>query len=295
MALPRLPRLAAVLLLAAPLLLSPRPGLAAAAGGGRPLRYEKGYIQEDTTWSGEVVLHGQTVVKRGSTLTILPGTVVRFEWVDEDEDGVGDGELSVEGRLVAKGTRDNVILFTSAREKPAMKDWTFVQISVNRDAQVDYCVFEYGWSGLQVHYSTGTIRNSLFRHNFEGIRFSTTDVLIEHNDFVDNYYGIRSEAHGSKTTLRRNRFRGNEYAFFPVQKNGTSLKIAENNIEGSRQYEVKFGNNQKQEMDFSGNWWGTADREAIASRIWDGTKEETLGRARFEPFLAAPVEPCGIR
>lgn len=272
------------------------PGAAGAAGGegGKALRYEKGYIRRDATWSGEVVLHGQTVVQRGCTLTILPGTTVRFEWVDEDGDGVGDGELSVEGRLVAKGTKERPIVFTSAREKPAMKDWTFVQISVNRDAQVEYCVFEYGWSGLQVHYSTGSIRNCLIRHNFEGIRFSTTDVLIEHNDFVDNYYGIRSEAHGSRTTVRRNTFRGNEYAFFPVQKNGLSLAIRENNLEGSRQYDVKFGSNQRQEMDFSGNWWGTASKDAIAARIWDGSKEETLGRARFEPFLAAPVSPCGI-
>src|SRR3990172_2044910 len=200
-------------------------GPARAAADG-PLYYDKAYITKDTTWSGEVMLRGQNVVKRGCTLTILPGTVVKFVWIDDDGDDVGDGELTVEGRIIARGAKDNMITFTSARPEPKMKDWTFVQISVNKESVVEYCKFEYAFSGLQVHYSTATIRNSLFRDNFEGIRFSTTDVLIENNDILDNYYGIRCEAHGSRTTVRKNRFSGNEHAFFPVQKTWDSVKKA---------------------------------------------------------------------
>lgn len=258
------------------------------------LRYEKGYITKDTTWSGTVILHGQTVVKRGCTLTILPGTVVKFEWVDEDRDEIGDGELTVEGRLVARGTKENPIVFTSARENPRMKDWTYVQISVNRDAVVEYCRFEYAFSGVQVHYSTAVIRNCLFRRNFEGVRFSTTDVRIENNDFVENYYGVRCEAHGSRTVITRNRFSGNDFAFFPVQKNWDSVKIYENNFEGSRGYDVKFGMNQKQDMDFTRNWWGTADAREIEGKIYDRSKEEALGRVLFVPFLTERVAGCGI-
>ncbi len=269
--------------------------LAADALAADPLYYDKGYITKDTTWNGTVVIRGQTVVKRGCTLTILPGTVVKFLWVDEDGDGIGDGELTVEGRLIARGTKDNVITFTSAQPDPKMKDWTFVQISVNKDAVVEYCVIEYGFSGIQVHYSTAVIRNSLFRRNFEGIRFSTTDVLIENNDIVDNYYGIRCEAHGSRTTIRKNRFSGNDYAFFPVQKNWDSVRIHENNIEKSTGYGVKFGTNQKLDMDFSGNWWGTTDPSEIEGAIFDKSKDETLGRVKYVPFLTQPVERCGIQ
>jgi len=268
--------------------------LAGVAPAAEPLRYDKGYITKDTTWSGTVIVRGQTVVKRGCTLTILPGTVVKFEWVDEDGDEIGDGELTVEGRLLARGTKDNVIVFTSARENPRMKDWTFVQVSVNKDAAVEYCRFEYGFTGLQVHYSTAVIRNCLFRNNFEGLRFSTTDVRIENNDIVDNYYGIRCEAHGSRTVITKNRFSGNEFAFFPVQKNWDTVKIYENNFEGSRVYDVKFGMNQKQDMDFTRNWWGTADPREIEGKFYDRSKEETLGRVLFAPFLAERVSGCGI-
>ena len=126
-------------------------------------------------------------------------------------------------------------------------------------------------------------------------RGRTTDVLIENNDIVDNYYGIRCEAHGSRTTIRKNRIEGNDYAFFPVQKSWDSVVIRENNIGKSKHYNVKFGSNQKQDMDFSGNWWGTADPAAIEGSIFDRTKDETLGRARFAPFLEKPAQGCGIR
>lgn len=268
---------------------------AAASGAEAPLRYDHGYITRDTTWSGTVIIHGQTVVKRGSTLTILPGTVVKFEWIDEDGDEIGDGELTVEGRLVAKGTRERFITFTSARDNPRMRDWTYVQVSVNKDAAIEYCRFEYAFSGLQVHYSTATIRDCVFRNNFEGIRFSTTDVRIENNDIVDNYYGIRCEAHGSRTVITKNRFSGNEFAFFPVQKNWDSVKIFENGFEGSRVYDIKFGMNQKQDMDFTRNWWGTANPGEIEAKIYDGRREEGLGRVRFSPFLTERVEGYGIR
>jgi hypothetical protein len=264
------------------------------ARADEPLYYDKGYITKDTTWSGTVILRGQNVVKRGVTLTILPGTVVKFVWIDEDGDNIGDGELTCEGKMIARGTKDNMITFTSAREHPKMKDWTFVQLSVNKDSLVEYCAFEYAFSGLQVHYSTATIRNNVFRNNYEGMRFSTTDVLIEHNDFLDNYYGIRFEAHGSRTTVTKNRFVNNDFTFFPVQKSWDTVKIFDNNVEGSKEYSVYFGTNQKEDIDFSGNWWGSSDEKQVESGIFDHSMDDNLGHAKFVPFLKEPVKDCGV-
>jgi len=233
------------------------------------------------------------VVRRGVTLTILPGTIVKFLWIDEDGDNIGDGELTVEGTLIAKGTAEQPILFTSGKENPGQKDWTFVQISVSRDSLVEHCIFEYAFSGLQVHYSTATIRESLFRYNFEGIRFSTTDILIEHNDIFDNYYGIRCEANGSRTTITKNLFRGNDNAFFPVRKTGTSVKIFDNNFEASKIYQVNLGQTQHEPLDFSGNWWGTTDPEKIADGIFDRADDMMLGKVKVKPFLLEPVADAG--
>jgi parallel beta-helix repeat protein len=266
---------------------------ASTAWAAEPLVLHKAYITKDTTWSGTVILSGQSVVRRGVTLTILPGTIIKFAWTDEEPDNVGDGELTVEGRLIARGTKEAPILFTSAQEKPAMKDWTFVQISVSRDSLVEHCIFEYAFSGLQVHYSTATIRENLFRYNFEGVRFSTTDIRIEHNDFLENYYGIRCEANGSRTTVTKNNFRKNDYAFFPVRKTGSSVRFFANNIESSKVYQTNLGQTQNEDLDLSRNWWGTTDPGEIAAAIFDKRKDAILGKVIFEPFLLAPVEDAG--
>lgn len=265
------------------------------AWAAEPTLYlDKAYITEDTTWSGTVVLRGQNVVRRGVNLTIEPGTVIKFAWIDEDGDDIGDGELTVEGRLIAKGTREKPILFTSAQESPKPKDWTFVQISVSKDSLVEHCIFEYAFSGLQVHYSTATIHKSLFRNNFEGIRFSTTDILIEHNDIVENYYGIRCEANGSRTTVRKNRFQGNDHAFFPVRKTWDSVQVYENNFLESKNYQVKLGQTQYKNLDFANNWWGSTDAATIAAGFFDKRMEPLLGQVNFEPFLMAPVPDAGM-
>jgi len=267
--------------------------ISAAAHAAEPLRYDKGVVDTDTTWSGTVFVKGQTVVKKGATLTVLPGAVVKFEWSDEDNDGIGDGELNVEGKLIAKGTKDNMITFTSAKDSPAQKDWTFLMISVNKGSLVEYCIFEYAFSGVQVHYSTATIRNNLFRHNFEGVRFSTTNVNIEHNDFIGNEYGIRYESRGSQTGINDNIFRDNDYAFFPVQKCSDTVRVSGNNIT-SANYNVKMGDNQRDDLDYTGNWWGTTEPAAIEAGFFDGRKDGSIGKVIYEPALDGPAPGCGI-
>jgi hypothetical protein len=127
------------------------------------------------------------------------------------------------------------------------------------------------------------------------MRFSTTDILIEHNDFVGNAYGIRCEANGSRTTVRLNRFRANGSAFFPVRKTWDSVKIYENDILENASYSVKLGQTQAEDLDFSNNWWGTADSAAIEASLFDKTKEPTLGRVKYVPFLPGPAAGAGRR
>jgi parallel beta-helix repeat protein len=256
------------------------------------LTYRDAVISEDTTWSGEVLITGRTVVKKGATLTLLPGTTVRFAWSDEDGNRIGDGELNVEGKLIARGTPGETITFTSARKDPGMKDWTYVMLSMNRDSRVEHCLFEYAFTGLQVHLSTAVIRNSLFRKNFEAMRFSTSDMLVERNDIVGNTYGIRYESRGSETTITRNTISGNEYAFFAVVKCDSSVKIYENNVV-STAYNVKMGQRQSEDLDFRSNWWGSAEPSVIEDGFFDQRREGPLGRVLYEPFLTAPVGECG--
>jgi len=253
----------------------------------------RGGVAADSVWSGAVTIVGQVVVKKGVTLTILPGTTVRFAWLDEDGNGIGDGELNVEGRLVARGTREQPITFTSAREQPAPKDWTYVMISTSRESIVEQCLFEYAFTGLQVHLSSVRVRNNRFRRNFEALRFSTSEIVVERNEITDNTYGVRYESRGSSGSITGNTISGNEFGFFPVVKNGPGVRIGGNNIV-NRAYNVKVGEEQRENLDFRANWWGTADPAKIVEGFFDKRREARIGQVLFEPFLERAVEPCGI-
>jgi len=84
-------------------------------------------IAEDTRWSTDQELTGQYYVLPGVTLTIDAGVEVSFTYHNNDVDKVGaiitlpaDAENfdtpKSSGRLVAEGTANNPIVFTSARD-----------------------------------------------------------------------------------------------------------------------------------------------------------------------------------
>ncbi|MDI6839604.1 MAG: alpha/beta fold hydrolase [bacterium] len=80
--------------------------------------YTWGPIEADTTFSGIVSIGGELIVPADKTLTIEPGTTVRFAAGIEPLTG-----LSVEGRLNAMGTEDSPIMFTSDAAIPKADDW----------------------------------------------------------------------------------------------------------------------------------------------------------------------------
>ncbi|NQX80842.1 MAG: hypothetical protein HRT66_02455 [Flavobacteriaceae bacterium] len=70
----------------------------------------EGDISENTTWEGNIVLSGVVIVKDGITLTIESGTVVYANTEDTDIDIL---VIAQGGKLMAEGTSDNPIIFTS--------------------------------------------------------------------------------------------------------------------------------------------------------------------------------------
>jgi hypothetical protein len=125
-----------------------------------------GIIDTDETWSGTIHVTGDIIVKKGATLTILPGTTVlvaansdrqNLDGRDQDpstnldfrsgiakEDytpgwGVHLGEpfrdarnhisINIQGKLNAVGTPEKRITITSDAENPTIYDWTSLGIS----------------------------------------------------------------------------------------------------------------------------------------------------------------------
>ena len=258
--------------------------------GPVPLKLNDTVIDAETVWNGEVRIDGIVTVKKTGRLVIEPGTRVVFEPRDIDGDGIGDGELLVEGALIARGTAQAPIVFTSGAARPQRADWKFVYLDFAREAVVDHVVAEYAFSGLQVHFCKAQVTNSVFRHNVDGLRFSTVSILAAGNRMHDNVHGVRYEERRSEAYLHHNDIRDNEVGLFVVTRSEDRARIEQNNITGNRQYNVKLGLQQPHDVTLPRNWWGTADAAAINQTFFDRHADEVLGRVHAPEPLTGPVD-----
>lgn len=127
----------------------------------------EGKITKDETWKkadGPHLIRGEVSVEsdQGVTLTIEPGTEVRFE--TGASLFVGYGAL---GYLKAEGTAEAPILFTSAASNPSKGDWMTVYLGNGAaNSVMTHCTIKYGgaasYGALTVSgaNNTPTVKNS---------------------------------------------------------------------------------------------------------------------------------------
>ncbi len=276
-----------------------------------PLKYHDHVIHEDTVWSGEVLIEGVVMVSRQATLTIKPGTEIRFKKIDRNNDGIGDSEIRVLGRVLAEGQPDSHILFESAEKNPGPMDWSYLLIFASgKKSFMDYCRFRHAFSGVQVHFSTASISNSLFEKNNEGVRFGRTRLSIKQNLFRNNDVGIRFTRMEGPVIITQNEISANRIGIFLVPSgqniqdffepdrsgkpwNTGRLLVTENNIYNNSLYNLSLGEKQLWDLDVTGNWWGSRDPKLIMQGIFDKDSDPELGKALFMPYADKPFADAG--
>jgi len=99
-------------------------------------------IMADRTIGPGCVRIQRTSVESGATLTIQPGTTVLMEAAGLlDVSSLSD----VGAQLVAVGTAEQPIVFTSASDEPLPGDWQCVYIDQHgSNSQLEHAIFEYG-------------------------------------------------------------------------------------------------------------------------------------------------------
>jgi hypothetical protein len=122
---------------------------------------KSGTLAGNETWSGIVYVTGDIIVPEGTTLTIEPGTTVRFAHNRESEDQLTLENyfqwpklaLYVYGTLVAIGSPSDLIVFTSDAPDPRGADWRGIIISpkpsdtANRSI-ISYAIIEYAHKSI---------------------------------------------------------------------------------------------------------------------------------------------------
>lgn len=276
--------------------------------GGAPVLLADSVISRDTVWQGEIHINGVISVKRGATLTIRPGTVIKFMRIDRDRNGIGDSEILVEGRLVARGAAEKRIVFTSAETKPGINDWSYLQFLASDPGNViEQCQFEYAFAGIMIHFADVRISDCLFRNNNRGLHYNTANLTVEHSTFIENRIGIRCTRFEGDVSITANEISRNDIGVLFVRQHVNAVdfdllnsgkehpRIQGNNIENNRSYNFSLGEGQDRDVNVSGNWWGASQRKEIADLIFDRNEDEKLSSVIFEPYLSAAVRYAGVR
>ena len=176
--------------------------------------YFEGKITQDTLWTlvdSPFIISKNVTIESGATLTIEPGVEVRFG---------GPFSLIVEGKLIAHGTANKTIKFTSNGFEPEPKDWKSIEFNGTEKSSLTYCTIEYGENGIVIENGTVEIKNSLIAFNFEsgikimnGTREGT--VKIEKNLIANNNESGIYIAGGKQIFIQNNKICSN--------KNGITL------------------------------------------------------------------------
>ncbi len=270
-------------------------------------------IREDVTLKGEISIMGTVVVGRQATLTIAPGTIIRFAGVDKNGDGVGDCELRVLGKLLVQGESTHPVRFTSLEKEPKPKDWSYVLLFASRGKSIiKYAIFEYAFTGVQAHFSGVVVSDSVFKRNAEGIRFGRAHVKIEHNEISKNTYGIRHHRLEENVEIVGNNIHHNEVGIFLVPSSQNIIDFSQeqysadrkrkkqpiikgNNIFGNSKYNYCLGERFRYDIVLKENWWGSARLNNIEEQIFDRLDDPLLGKVLVQPYLNIPARTKGER
>ncbi len=166
-----------------------------------------GRLEKNETWSGEIFITDSLEVLEGVTLTILPGTIVKFKH-NRDYKKQGKTSLFVEGTLKAIGSPEKQIFFTSDANEPQNGDWGMIRLFGKTGSQISYVVIEFGQQGVNLWKSDAKINHSIIRwNNWEGLYAeSYSTPLIEFNMVYQNgYNGIALEQFND-AVIRNNLF-----------------------------------------------------------------------------------------
>jgi hypothetical protein len=148
---------------------------------------------KNITWTNAgmpYIFYGSWDIDTNRTLTIEPGVVIKFTELE-------NGWFTVQGGIIAEGTVDDSIIFTSYNNPPASGDWHIFRIwdqnttpDSRRPRKFDYCVFEYGdgvrFYGDSTYLTNSTIQNMEFNALEVDVNNEKKPPIISNSIITDN-------------------------------------------------------------------------------------------------------------
>jgi hypothetical protein len=160
--------------------------------------YVEGAITQDTDWTlidSPFIVSNDITVNPGATLTIEPGVQVRF---------ADNFSMTVNGRIIADGTNDRMIRFTTNNLNASVGKWGTITINGIQQSSITNCIIEYGTNGTTFESGSLNFQNNIVRSNQDGITVNGGSVTVENNEITNNTLNGVNIAGGILVTVENN-------------------------------------------------------------------------------------------
>ena len=108
-------------------------------------------IKENTTWSNDLTLSESVNILAGATLTINKGVNISIEFVDLDNDDIGDIEISVAGAIHVVGTQEEVVSIKPVHNSSNKNHWRGIAIHESQDiSRIEFLNISNAGKGLDI-------------------------------------------------------------------------------------------------------------------------------------------------
>jgi hypothetical protein len=157
-------------------------------------------LEEDTQWTGTLLIQGMITITPQTTLTVMPGTIIRFG---------ADSGLLVHGRIAVKGTPESPVLISSLYETPRPSDWNGIfLIGTEKNNLFDHLVIQGADTAIQASFSTLEANGIRVGNSSTGLKLSNSTVTLKNSSISASSYGIfsvKSEVDLESMTFERSR------------------------------------------------------------------------------------------
>jgi len=281
-------------------------------------------IDKDTFWtedSSPYIIKNTVTIDESTRLVIGEGVRVRFD------EGCG---LVINGALIAMGSTDKPIVFTSGATIPAKGDWEeiyFTDSSQDEMCVLEHCIIEYAQVGIRCRDASPRIFDSIARENLQyGVRCEDSSPILIHNIISENGQtregaGISLYGPSTAPVISYNIISNNQGAgiiarymtapktvdFNTVINNSTHgihcidqnqwQETTDNNFYGNSQYDIY--NRQSTDVNAHSNYWGLDTTlelteveisSANLTRIYDYFDQDRFGRVIYDNWHSEYID-----
>ena len=160
----------------------------------------EGQIVQDTIWTltdSPFIVIQDLVIEENAILTIEPNVEVRFG---------GNFLLLVKGKLIAIGTEEKPIIFTSNNLQPNAGNWHTINFTSTQTSLLEHCIIKYAKNGITIEDGSVSIARCEISNNLQNGIYITGNngASITENRIENNQNGILINGDSSGTTMQEN-------------------------------------------------------------------------------------------